>query len=250
MGWPRRFHIRQPPGIVFGFRGEAAVSGRTSPPIQSVRTSPLGDGSAHVLEHDLLITTSATDEQLLSRTLAAACAVTGGVVAAALPRPGSARRTATQSSRPAWSRPPAPARPAAGGPPRVRRRRPAVRDHDAVQRHADRGRVAGAGAAGDRRGFAARVRPARSLKPGGGFHHLIDNRLAPYGAFVLRAALGAMFIAHAYLKFAIFTVPGFEQFLASVGTPHGPGLADHPGRALWRRRRPFRLLRAAGCRLS
>jgi putative oxidoreductase len=48
---------------------------------------------------------------------------------------------------------------------------------------------------------------------------MIDNRLAPYGVFVLRVALGAMFIAHAYLKFAIFTVPGFEQFLASAGLP-------------------------------
>jgi putative oxidoreductase len=48
---------------------------------------------------------------------------------------------------------------------------------------------------------------------------MIDNRLAPYGVFVLRIALGVMFIAHAYLKFAIFTVPGFEQFLGSVGLP-------------------------------
>ena len=37
-----------------------------------------------VLEQTLLITTSATDEQLVSRTLAAACAVTGGAVAVAL----------------------------------------------------------------------------------------------------------------------------------------------------------------------
>jgi putative oxidoreductase len=48
---------------------------------------------------------------------------------------------------------------------------------------------------------------------------MIDTRLAPYGAFVLRAALGAMFIAHAYLKLAIFTVPGFEGFLGKVGLP-------------------------------
>jgi putative oxidoreductase len=48
---------------------------------------------------------------------------------------------------------------------------------------------------------------------------MIDNRLAPYGVFVLRVALGVMFIAHAYLKFAVFTVPGFEQFLGSVGLP-------------------------------
>src|SRR3954467_64575 len=48
---------------------------------------------------------------------------------------------------------------------------------------------------------------------------MIDNHLAPYGAFALRASLGAMFIAHAYLKLAVFTVPGFEGFLGKVGLP-------------------------------
>jgi putative oxidoreductase len=48
---------------------------------------------------------------------------------------------------------------------------------------------------------------------------MIDNRLAPYGALALRAALGVMFIAHAYLKVAVFTVAGFEGFLGSVGLP-------------------------------
>src|SRR5688572_29851919 len=48
---------------------------------------------------------------------------------------------------------------------------------------------------------------------------MIDNRLAPYGVFALRAALGAMFIAHAYLKLAVFTVPGFEGFLVKIGYP-------------------------------
>ena len=48
---------------------------------------------------------------------------------------------------------------------------------------------------------------------------MIDNRLAPYGAFTLRAALGIMFIAHAYLKIAVFTVPGFAGFLGQVGFP-------------------------------
>lgn len=42
---------------------------------------------------------------------------------------------------------------------------------------------------------------------------MIDNRPAPYGAFALRVALGMMFIAHAYLKLAVFTVAGFEGFL-------------------------------------
>ena len=48
---------------------------------------------------------------------------------------------------------------------------------------------------------------------------MIDARFAPYGAFALRLALGAMFIAHAYLKLAVFTVPGFAGFLGSVGLP-------------------------------
>jgi putative oxidoreductase len=52
-----------------------------------------------------------------------------------------------------------------------------------------------------------------------GDDQMIDNRLAPYGAFALRASLGVMFIAHAYLKLAVFTVPGFEGFLGKVGLP-------------------------------
>lgn len=48
---------------------------------------------------------------------------------------------------------------------------------------------------------------------------MIDSRLAPYGAFALRAALGIMFVAHAYLKIAVFTVPGFQSFLGSLGFP-------------------------------
>lgn len=52
---------------------------------------------------------------------------------------------------------------------------------------------------------------------------MIDTRLAPYGALALRVALGVMFIAHAYLKLAVFTMPGFAGFLANVGLP--PALA-------------------------
>ncbi len=48
---------------------------------------------------------------------------------------------------------------------------------------------------------------------------MIDHRFAPYGALALRVALGVMFIAHAWLKFATFTMPGFEGFLAQVGLP-------------------------------
>lgn len=48
---------------------------------------------------------------------------------------------------------------------------------------------------------------------------MIDSKFAPYGAFALRAALGVMFIAHAYLKLAVFGVAGFEGFLAQQGLP-------------------------------
>ncbi|MCB6182496.1 DoxX family protein [Leeia sp. TBRC 13508] len=48
---------------------------------------------------------------------------------------------------------------------------------------------------------------------------MIDTRTAPYAAFVLRLALGTMFIAHALLKIMVFTLPGTAQFFASVGFP-------------------------------
>jgi putative oxidoreductase len=48
---------------------------------------------------------------------------------------------------------------------------------------------------------------------------MIDNRLAPFGAFGLRVALGVMFIAHAYLKLVIFTPAGFAGFLGQTGLP-------------------------------
>ena len=50
---------------------------------------------------------------------------------------------------------------------------------------------------------------------------MIDSRTAPYAAFVLRAALGLMFIAHALLKYAVFTLPGTVKFFESLGLP-GP----------------------------
>ena len=48
---------------------------------------------------------------------------------------------------------------------------------------------------------------------------MIDSRTAPYAAFVLRVALGVMFIAHALLKFYVFTLPGTAQFFGSLGLP-------------------------------
>ncbi|MBI0535932.1 DoxX family protein [Roseomonas sp. KE2513] len=48
---------------------------------------------------------------------------------------------------------------------------------------------------------------------------MIDPRLAPYGLTLLRLSLGIMFIAHAWLKVAVFTVPGFGAFMAGAGFP-------------------------------
>lgn len=50
---------------------------------------------------------------------------------------------------------------------------------------------------------------------------MIDSRTAPYAALVLRVALGVMFIAHALLKYFVFTLPGTAQFFESIGLP-GP----------------------------
>ena len=50
---------------------------------------------------------------------------------------------------------------------------------------------------------------------------MIDTRTAPYAALVLRVALGTMFIAHALLKYYVFTLPGTVQFFESMGLP-GP----------------------------
>ena len=49
---------------------------------------------------------------------------------------------------------------------------------------------------------------------------MIDSRTAPYAAFVLRIALGAMFVAHSLiLKHSTFTLPGTAQFFESIGLP-------------------------------
>ncbi len=46
-----------------------------------------------------------------------------------------------------------------------------------------------------------------------------DTQLAPYGGLVLRVSLGAMFVAHALLKYFVFTMPGFAGFLGQIGLP-------------------------------
>lgn len=48
---------------------------------------------------------------------------------------------------------------------------------------------------------------------------MIDQRLAPYAATLLRISLGVMWISHALLKLLVFSMPGFQSFLASQGLP-------------------------------
>jgi len=49
---------------------------------------------------------------------------------------------------------------------------------------------------------------------------MIDNRSAPFGAFLLRVALGVMFLAHALLlKLGAFGLDGTTQFFVSLGLP-------------------------------
>jgi putative oxidoreductase len=48
-----------------------------------------------------------------------------------------------------------------------------------------------------------------------------EARTPAYAALVLRVALGAMFVAHALLKYYVFTLPGTVQFFQSLGLP-GP----------------------------
>lgn len=71
---------------------------------------------------------------------------------------------------------------------------------------------------------------------------MIDTRFAPYGALSLRVALGVMFIAHAYLKLAIFTVPRFRRLPRPDRPTRLPRLADHPGGDARWARHPHRLL--------
>ncbi len=48
---------------------------------------------------------------------------------------------------------------------------------------------------------------------------MTDDRFAPYAALLLRLSLGSMWISHALLKLLVFTIPGFEGFLAKHGMP-------------------------------
>jgi putative oxidoreductase len=48
---------------------------------------------------------------------------------------------------------------------------------------------------------------------------MIDNRTNPYAVFVLRLALGILFLAHAGLKIFVFTPAGTAGFFGSLGLP-------------------------------
>lgn len=49
---------------------------------------------------------------------------------------------------------------------------------------------------------------------------MVDTRTAPYGLFLLRLALGLMWLSHGLMKIFVFTVPGFAGFLSSkIGLP-------------------------------
>ena len=48
---------------------------------------------------------------------------------------------------------------------------------------------------------------------------MIDQRTAPYAALVLRLALGALLLAHGFVKLFVFTVPGTVGFFESIGYP-------------------------------
>jgi putative oxidoreductase len=42
---------------------------------------------------------------------------------------------------------------------------------------------------------------------------------APFAVFLLRVSLGVLFLAHVGYKIAVFTIPGFAGYFASLGLP-------------------------------
>jgi putative oxidoreductase len=52
-----------------------------------------------------------------------------------------------------------------------------------------------------------------------------SNRRIDVAAVVLRSAVGIMFIAHAGLKYFVFTLPGTAKFFESLGLPGALGYA-------------------------
>ena len=54
---------------------------------------------------------------------------------------------------------------------------------------------------------------------------MTDSRRIDLAAGLLRTGLGVMFIAHALLKYYVFTLPGTAQFFQSLGLPGFLGYA-------------------------
>ena len=48
---------------------------------------------------------------------------------------------------------------------------------------------------------------------------MTETRTAPYAALLLRLSLGALFLAHAGVKFFVFTPEGTARFFGSLGLP-------------------------------
>lgn len=48
---------------------------------------------------------------------------------------------------------------------------------------------------------------------------MIKTATAPYAALLLRVSLGLMFLGHVYLKFFVFSIPGFVGYFDSLGLP-------------------------------
>ncbi len=48
---------------------------------------------------------------------------------------------------------------------------------------------------------------------------MIDTKTAPYAVLLLRVSLGVLFLAHAGLKFFVFTPAGAAGFFQSLGLP-------------------------------
>jgi putative oxidoreductase len=48
---------------------------------------------------------------------------------------------------------------------------------------------------------------------------MVETRTVPYALALIRISLGVMFVAHALLKYVVFTMPGFAGFLGQIGLP-------------------------------
>lgn len=61
---------------------------------------------------------------------------------------------------------------------------------------------------------------------------MIDQKTAPYATLLLRLSLGGLLLAHAGLKYFVFTPAGTEKFFASLGLPGWFGLLVMAGETI------------------